>query len=702
MYYQTPNVRPYVAFILRHRVAIIAAYALLIILTVILYQPKILSSDAMFWLKDSKELEKTEAQHFQTHYLSRLTVRVARFDDATQASLVQLQAQLAALDGVQRVSSLFSRDLGEAQRSGTDSEMVGVVNVGTLDTLHIRKMFKELHNDFCNVVDDDFKTFRFFILSTKEGIDIASVDIPGDYAYETMDDELEPWQNIAYPALFLLILVLLFRGLFRNFISSVSAFFVIVISTVLTFTLVYVLTGIDTIHVAMPFITISIVLVDFLYFYYRWHVSHYKNDRAIALVRMLERSAAPALWTSVITALGLGSLVFIDSDIIKLLSLSVILSSVMGYLVNLTFLPALMSYFEVKHTHVPYAKLGFWLTSSELHYNRSFLYGFLGVTLLLIVMGAYMILGKSNSFFTLNVSNDQIEIKVPYERIDLALIRSIDRFTKDAQARFQDGLGDVVSLSTIVNSLNDANSQTGVLDDEALAQALFYLDLYGLSDKYFDDDAVTIRLNLFDIDKIDLIRWLTHYDALDIYFVDNETLLNSAKFGQTVLLTTSLFSALLIIGVIIGWIFRSWAMSFVGFMVNAVPIAWFGLMVNLLHIPLSLEMLIAMTISVGLASDATVHFAFKYFRGRYFGRSPKHSLQKMYFYSGIPVTIGSVILIVMFAALNLSEVTTLRLIGTYSAILILISLLTDLFVLPVMLLFIDRFDNEKKILGQSD
>lgn len=701
MYYQTPNVRPYVDFILRNRVAIIAVYALLIILTAMLYQPKILSSDAMFWLKDSKELKKTEAQHFQTHYLSRLTVRVARFDDATQASLVQLQAQLSALDGVQRVSSLFSRDLGEAQRSGTDSEMVGVVNVGTLDTLHIRNMFKELHNDFCNVVDDDFKTFRFFILS-KKGIDIAAVDIPGDYDYASMDNDLERWQKVAYPALFLLMLVLVFRGLFRNFISSVSAFFVIVISTVLTFTLIYVLTGIDTIHMTMPFITISIALVDFLYFYYRWHVSHYKSDRTNALVRMLERSTAPALWTSIITALGLGSLVFIDSDIIKLLSLSVILSSVVGYLVNLTFLPALMSYFELEHTHVPYAKLGFWLASSELHYNKNFLYGFLSLTFLLIVMGGYMIYGKSNSFFKLNVSNDQIEIKIPYKRIDLELIRSIDRFTEDVQARFEDGLGEVVSLSTIVNSLNDANSQTDTLDDEALMQALFYLDLYGLSDKYFNDNAVTIRLNLFDINKIELISWLTHYDALDIYFVDNETLLNSAKFGQTVLLTTSLFSALLIIGIIMGWIFRSWAMIFVGFMVNAVPIAWFGLMVNLLHIPLSLEMLIAMTISVALASDATIHFAFKYFRGRYFGRSLKHSLQKMYFYSGIPVAIGSVILIIVFAALNFSEVKALQLIGTYSAVLIMISLLTDLFVLPVMLLFIDRFDNEKKILGQSD
>jgi hypothetical protein len=33
------------------------------------------------------------------------------------------------------------------------------------------------------------------------------------------------------------------------------------------------LSEIYTIHVTMPFITISIALIEYLYFYYRWHVS---------------------------------------------------------------------------------------------------------------------------------------------------------------------------------------------------------------------------------------------------------------------------------------------------------------------------------------------------------------------------------------------------------------------------------------------
>ena len=144
MYYQTPNVSRYVDFIIGNRFTIIVFYLLLVLSAAVLYQPKILSSDAMFWLKDAKELQKTEARDFRTHYLSKLTVHVGAFDDTTRQALASLQEQLASTEGVERVASLFSRDLGETKKVGEDSEMVGIVNVGDLDVYRIRKLVKGL------------------------------------------------------------------------------------------------------------------------------------------------------------------------------------------------------------------------------------------------------------------------------------------------------------------------------------------------------------------------------------------------------------------------------------------------------------------------------------------------------------------------------------------------------------------------------
>ncbi len=693
MYYHTPDMNRYVDVIIKYRLQIISFYLLLVVIMGTVYTPRFLSSDALFWLKDSKQLEQTQVKQFATHHLSKLVVRVDTFDEKMHQSLKTLHKKLLNLEGVQKVYSLFSNDFVETKKSGDDSEMLTVINAGDLDTFRLRKLLKELHNNYGNVAEDDFKTFYYFI-SGEKFIDISKLKIPGTYSYETNDGEIDWYFLSTYIIVALLIMVLMFRLLFRNNVAFFSAALVILLSTVFTFTLIVMMTGIEMIHISMLFITISIALVDFLFFYYRWHVSQYRDNRHNALIKMLSRSMQPALWTSILTVLGLGSLVFIDSDIIRLLSLSVIISSVAGYLLNLTFLPALLSYFKIEHAHVPYVKLGYMLTFRELHYNKKFLFGFLGFTAMLLVIGGYSIYGESNSFFKLNVKNEQIELKIPYNQINLPFVHSIETFTQALEERFEDEIEDVVSLSTIINSLNDSNTQTKALDEDALAQALFYMDLYGLSEKYFDESAINMVINLSDINKVELIEWLLHYKGIELYFIDHATLIGSAKYNQTVLLTSSLFSALLIIGLITGWIFRSKAMVFVGFTINAIPIVWFGMIVSLLAIPLSLEMLIAMTISLGLASDATIHFAFKYFRFRYFGRTRKHALEKMYFYSGIPVIIGSIILITVFSMLYFTQVHSLELIGLYSASLILLSLLTDLFVLPVMLLLTDRFQKK--------
>lgn len=688
-YYHTPDMHRYVDIIIKYRFLIISFYIFFVTMMVTLFTPSFLSSDELFWLKDSKQLEQTRSKNLETHHLSKLVVQVNSFDENTSQSLKLLHDDILTLKGVQKVYSLFSNDFVETQKSGETSEMLTVINAGELDTFELRKLLKELHNNYGNVVEDDFKTFYYFI-SGERFIDISKLKIPGTYTYDIHDGEIDWYFLTSFIAAMMFISLLLFRFLFRSHVTFLSAALVIILTTVLTFTAIVMLTGIKTIHISMLFITISIALVDFLFFYYRWHVSQYKVNRHNALVKMLSRGMQPALWTSILTILGLGSLIFIDSDIIKLLCLSVILSSVIGYLVNLTFLPAFLNFFKIEHARVPYVKLGYILTFREIHYNKKFLFIFLAITSILLIFGSYSIYSKSSSFFKLNVKNEQIELKIPYDKIDIPFVHSIENFTNALEERFEDEIEDVVSLSTIINNLNTSNTQTSKLDEEALAQALFYMDLYELSEKYYDENTINMVINISDINKVELIEWLLHYEGIELYFIDHATLLWSAKYNQTILLTSSLFSALLIIGLITGWIFRSKAMIFVGFTINVIPIVWFGMIVSLLAIPLSLEMLMAMTISLGLASDATIHFAFKYFRFRYFGRSRKHALEKMYFYSGIPVIIGSVVLITVFSMLYFTGIHSLELIGLYSASLILLSLLTDLFILPVMLLFIDK------------
>lgn len=694
MYYHTQNLNGYLEFVLIHRKKIILLFTLVAIFFINTLEPKFLSSDELFWLESSKETTKSSQYNFEHYKQSKLVVHITKFNDETKAQLQKLQQDLSVLPNVKKVSSIFSNDFIENESDSDNSRMPVVVNSTQLNSLKLKQLIKKSHNNYYNVVNKDFKTFYFFISAT-DSVDISKVRIPAEHEYIHFDYKVHWDVLFIYLLIFAATMILAFKVLFRNYISSFTALFILTLSTILTFGTIILITGINTIHITMPFITISIALVEFLYFYYRWHVSQYKSNERDALRKMLNRNMAPAMWTSILTFLGLGSLVFIDSDIIKLLSLSVIVSSVVSYVLNLTVLPSILSHFTLRHAHVPYVKLGYLLSSSEIHYSKKFLFGFLSLIYLLFILGAVEIYSKNHSFFQLHVQNEQLELKIPYKQIDLNLIHSLENFKDDLQSRFGDGLGDVVSIASLVHSLNETNTQTDKLNEEALLQALFYIDLYRLNDKYFDDNAVNVVVNLFDINKLELLQWLQKYNNIELYFLDDATLFSLAKYDKILLLASSLFFALILIGIITGWIFRSFAMIFVGFTVNLIPIISFGVITALLRIPLSIEMLIAMTISLGLASDATIHFAFKYFRSKYFGRSQKHSLEKVFFYAASPVIIGSLVLVLVFASLYFSQVESLQLIGVYSALLIFISLLSDLFVLPVMLLFVDRFQNKK-------
>jgi len=691
MYYHTPNLNRYTDKIIHYRVAIILSFIMMALLTLLFYRPSILSSELMFWLKESPEYQRTQSKELTTLFSSKLVVEVDSFTPQMQKELENLQLQLQKLPEVQRVSSLFSSTIIKTQKN-EDASIVGVVNIQTLSTIEIKALVSSINNPYENFVSDDYKTFTYYILSHKIP-DISSVNTSLSYKYSALNTQIDTSEYILFIVISILFAILLFYILFSNFISSLGALLVITLSTTFTLSSIYFFTGIKELHIAMPFISISIGLVDYLFFYYRWHVSQYKADTKSALLKMLNRNRTPALWTSLLSILALGSLLFIDSDIIKLLSLSIILSSLITYIINLTFLPALLSFFQLKHAHVSLAKVCYLFASSELHYNKKLLYSFIAFTLILLGVGAKQIYNKNNNFFNFHVQNEELIINVPYNNIDINYIASLHKFSDDLMDEFPDEIDHIDSLASLIEELNNANVQTSQLNKQALLQALFYMDLYNLKDKYIDAQTSNIVITIFDIDKNELLQWLKAYKGINIYFVDKGALLDSAMYDKALLLSLSLFSALLIIALVMGWIFRTISMVVVGFIVTAIPIVWFGLTVKLLDIALSLDMLIAMSISVGLASDATIHFAFKYFRSRHFGRSQKHALEKMYFYAGIPVIFGSFILIAIFTTLAFSGIVSLQYISLYSALLIFISLLTDLFILPVILLYLDSFSD---------
>lgn len=690
MYYNTPNMTSYLRFIKQKRKYVIAFYAILAIVSLFFFKPVFISSDGLLWLDESKEYSRTLSQNFSAGYVSRLTLTPSNLNEETKSQLISLHTKLQNHPNITYVDSLFSKSYIYNQTDGNDSSLVNARTISKLSVHEVQKLINTKDSNYSPYVNPNFSQFTFFIYSTSP-INITDFAIPFDYSFHSNDDlPIEPNKLLAYMFLGMMIISLLFRLLFKNYVSVLAALLTITLTLIGTFTLMWLITGISTIYIVLILLVAGISMIDYLYFYYRWHVSHYQANNDRALMKLMNRNITPALWTTIITVSGIGSLFFIDSAIVRLLSISIILASVFTHILNITFLPALLSYFNVIHPKIEFVRYIHLFAKNEIHYNKSFLLSFLSVSSLIALLGGYYLFSKPDKLFDDHTHQHIIVAKIPYETIDLNLVNSMRDLENNLTKTFT-GIEQIQSLSSVLSLLNTANTGVEVCNEQNLMQALFFLELYNMEEDYFDDNAINFTIYLNNADKLSIIQWLKKYEPLPIYFTDYNSLISSAKSEKMTTLALSIISVLVIIGLIMGRVFRQPHLVWVGFLANAIPIIWFGVFIEIFQISWSLEVLIAMTLSVGLSSNATIHFAYKYFRSRYFGRTQRHSLEVMFFYGGVPLIIGSILLAFIFALLTLIPILSLHLIGGFAAILILLSLLTDLFILPVLLLAIDPF-----------
>jgi len=694
MYYHTPDTSRYINFIRRFRVAIITLFVLISSLSLYFLKPQLITSDTVFWLSESKQLQKNQEHAFAATYVERLSIELPEFNDASKNTLQAFQTELENIEGVEQVESLFSSYMIFNDQTSEESALVKALPIKHMASEKIVTFVKTLPDPYRRFVSDDFHRFHFIIHSQKP-IQIDTLNIPFKYDYSEPEVEAKTAHYLWYIAIIIAVTIAMSQIVFKNTIAALGAISVTLITLIGTFSLIYLLTGNKQIHIAMSLMVISIAIGHYLYFYYRWHVSQFKSDPSHALEKSINRNLHPALWTLPVLLISLGSLLFADSPIVTMISLSLMISSVVAYVTSIIFLPALLSYFSVSHPKIALARVCYWFANQEVHYNPKLLQRFMLLTLIILIFIGIRFY-NSPALLERNIECKTMTLKVPFEEIDLSMLKKIETFERDLRAHTE-GVVKVDSVITVLKQLDLANTPQTPLDEQRLLQALFFLELYDLEKSYMDTDSLNITITLKNGDQSAIIRFLENYKPLPIYMTDANTLSQSSKMEKMFLLISSLLSALLIISLAMGIIFRSFKIGWVGFAANAIPLVWFILFMILFKFELTIEVLIAMTISVGLTSDTIIHFGYKYFRSRYFGRTRKHALEIMFFYAAVPAIISAAVLMIVFALLTFTQLQSLQLIGAYGAMLMLISLLSDLFILPVLLLAIDNKENHPTI-----
>lgn len=691
MYYNTPAVGPYIHFLTKNRILIIVFTFVLAAFAFIFINPNLFSSDERIWLQDSLELERTQGQALESKHVTKISLHVPAINQESIEKFKELDKKLHMFKEVSYVSSLLSQKYFYNHKDSADSQLLKVIDTDTLKNEELNAFIHSFSSLYKAYIDLDNSTFSLYVF-TKESFDYRDLKSEFDIDIEQISSADDKWEYIVFVMISALIIILLFRLIFKSFAGSLTAVSVIGLTLLFSAWLVQVLMPGVAIHIAMSLIIVSISLLDYLYFYYRWHVSQYNADVSHSLIKSLDRNIKPAFWTTTITIVGLAPLLLIDSNVIRVLCLSAISASSIAYLLNITLLPAMLSFFHIEHPKVSYGRYCYYFANKELNYKRNYLYSFIAVSVVVISFVAYTFLTDPNRFISNNNSHNVISFEVIYEDIDTTTIEGLYRLENMMLRKFE-SVESIESIATTVDKLLDIKQSHLPINEESLGEALFFIQMYGLDEKLIKEKSlpITIILSKDSKEKADILKWLSSYEPLSLYFNDVDTLVSMVKMQNSQVLLFTVLTAVLIIASFMGFIFRNMYMIVVAFLATTIPMAWFSFGMYVLDLPFTLEVLIAMIISLGLASDATIHFAYKYWRARFFGRSKKHSLEIVFFYGAIPVIIGSLVLAVTFYGLSFSNALTLQLIGQYSAILILMSLAVDLFILPILLLVTDKY-----------
>ncbi len=220
--------------------------------------------------------------------------------------------------------------------------------------------------------------------------------------------------------------------------------------------------------------------------------------------------------------------------------------------------------------------------------------------------------------------------------------------------------------------------------------------LYDISDDLIENSAhrVTIYIEEDSIDKNIILQWIRAWDKENTTLLDDvNSLLSAAKYDTVNHMIVVVLFILFLITLVIYNITRNKAFAFIALTVNIIPLIWFFAILIALRIPLSIEILVAMLIMIALSSDATIHFLYYYHRHVRLKSSDEQSLELSFIEVGTPIGIGSTILLITFSLLVFADISTISTIGIYSVVLILFSLMADLFILPVM--FIELIKSKK-------
>ncbi|MFY0685869.1 MAG: MMPL family transporter [Cyclobacteriaceae bacterium] len=491
----------------------------------------------------------------------------------------------------------------------------------------------------------------------------------------------------------------------------------------------------------IPSIIVVIGIPNSVYMLNMYHQEYAKHgDQVRALRRIIRKIGIVTLITNFTTAVGFGVLVFTNINILMEFGIVASINIMATFLVSIILIPSLYSYVKPpkgRHLkHLEFSMLQGFLNFLDriIHEHRKAIFF---LTFIVVIIAGYGVsrieaisyvsddipkksqLKKDLEFFEKNFSGI-MPLEVVVDTGNKKGVQNLKNLRKiDEMEKFLDSLEYIsqpVSVVSFVKAArqsfyNDKPEFYTIPNKRDLGFIIRYLgdqdDPNGFSKNFMDSTGQRVRVSLKVADvgskKMDSLVQQVIRPRLDE--MTKGTKLKAELTGTTLLfikgnkflinnLITSMLVAFLVIAVIMALLFRNGKMILISLVPNVIPLLITGGIMGYFGIPLKPSTALIFSIAFGISVDDSIHLLAKY-RQELFANNFQVSIavSKSVRETGASMIYTSIILFCGFVIFAASDFGGTVALGKLTSITLLFAMLTNVIVLPALLL---QFDSGKR------
>jgi predicted RND superfamily exporter protein len=534
--------------------------------------------------------------------------------------------------------------------------------------------------------------------------------------------------------LMLVMLALIFRTLWGVFIP----FVILIVGVVWAFGLIlYLGKALDVMSVMQPTIFLIVGLSSLIHFFNHLIKKLRAGVPKAKAICVVFKSLLVPVWLTILTtSLGFFSLYFTSIPALKEFGLTTGLGILVMFIAVMLIAPGMLFLFPIKDPEVLVGRkyslnlssLFLWLLKKR----KMIAISFIVLTLLSGILGTQLRINgfllddlpedhpiqRSFTYFDLQFGgSNPLEIHLSSgsrasNLLDLEVLGEINQLEREVSRLFNGG--QIVSPLTVIKSLNQAqnqgNTQAFALPSKGQYQRMqrFLNSAFKeTGSKILSEDLKTGRLSSRSSDlgtvemskKRALLKEFSDREIdpalLQIRWTGTAFLIDKGHQSVTWQMAKGLGMAFIFVGIIAGFLFRSWRISFILLIPNLIPLIWMLGLMYLLSIEFKLTTAILFTVAFGIAVDDSIHFMTRLRKELMSGKNLIYGLKRTFLETGEAIIQTTVILASGFGLLIFSQFGVTHFTGLLIASALIFALLADLFLLPILLLPMKRKWDQK-------